>query len=49
MGVDIDIATRVVNEQGQVVGEVDRRLLEILVERYGGRIQNEVNHYHIRM
>ncbi|CUS81187.1 hypothetical protein JGI20_00685 [Candidatus Kryptobacter tengchongensis] len=49
MGVDIDIATRVVNEQGQVVGDVDRRLLEILVERYGGRIQNEVNHYHIRM
>ena len=48
MGVDIDIATRVVNEQGQVVGDVDRRRLERLVWRYRGTLRDETNHYHIR-
>ncbi len=47
LGEDIDIAIRVVNEQGQVVGMVNRRVLEERVLNLEGYFRVESNCYHI--
>lgn len=51
VGRDIDIATRVVNQQGQQIGWVNWRMLRRIVEEdlRIGRIRQEGDHYHLRV
>jgi hypothetical protein len=48
IGRDIDIATRVVNQQGQQIGWVNSILLRRIVSWVGGAFRPEGDHYHIR-